>query len=54
MATDPKLAEHYKTSGALFIAVGVDTVMLANGTTALAASVKGDSIELPPPSNGAY
>lgn len=54
LATDLKLAEHYRQVGALFIAVGVDTLMLANGTSALAARVKGDDTIAPKPSNGAY
>lgn len=54
LATDPALAEHYRECGALFIAVGVDTVMLANGTSALAAQYKGSEVEAPKPSNGAY
>lgn len=53
LATDPALAEHYRECGAQFIAIGVDTVMLANSTSALAATVKGN-VEAPKASNGAY
>lgn len=54
LATDLTLAEHYRQCGALFIAVGVDTLMLANGTSALAAKVKRDDTIAPKPSNGVY
>ena len=54
LATDQVLAEHYKNCGALFIAVGVDTVLLANATASLAARFKNEN-EVPlTPSNGAY
>lgn len=53
LATDIKLARHYQDCGALFIAIGVDTLMLANGTTNLVAQVKGDVAETGQ-GNGAY
>jgi 4-hydroxy-2-oxoheptanedioate aldolase len=37
LATDETLARHYLDLGALFVAVGLDTHLLARGTTALAA-----------------
>ena len=39
MATSPELVERYSTAGARFIAVGVDTSLLAATTTALRASL---------------
>jgi len=54
LATETTLANHYKDCGALFIAVGVDTVLLANSTAALAASFKDDIEPVEPTSNGAY
>ncbi|MEH6443583.1 MAG: 4-hydroxy-2-oxoheptanedioate aldolase [Oceanospirillaceae bacterium] len=53
LVTDKALAEHYKHCGAQFIAIGVDTLILANGASALAASVKSD-VKGPAKSNGAY
>ena len=53
LATDKALAEHYRGCGAQFIAIGVDTLVLANGASALAASVKGD-LAAPEPGNGGY
>jgi 4-hydroxy-2-oxoheptanedioate aldolase len=53
LATDKALAEHYRDCGALFIAIGVDTLVLANGASALAASVK-EGVVAPEKSNGAY
>ncbi|GHD42555.1 hypothetical protein GCM10017083_07710 [Thalassobaculum fulvum] len=38
LATDPVLARHYLQLGARFVAVGVDTTLLARSTAALAAS----------------
>jgi 4-hydroxy-2-oxoheptanedioate aldolase len=54
LATDPALADHYKKCGARFIAVGVDTVMLANHSAALAAHYKDDLKQTPATNNGAY
>ncbi len=54
LATDQTLVEHYKNCGALFIAVGVDTVLLANAATSLAAHYKNTDESPLPPSNGAY
>ena len=54
LATDPVLADHYKDCGALFIAVGVDTVMLANNSAALAARYKKELKQAPATNNGAY
>ncbi|WP_457577657.1 4-hydroxy-2-oxoheptanedioate aldolase [Desulfomarina sp.] len=54
LATDQSLAEHYKNCGAQFIAVGVDTILLANATASLAARFKNDDRTPAPPSNGAY
>jgi len=54
LATTPSLAQHYRDCGALFIAVGVDTLLLANETSALAASVKGNETKSPRPTDGAY
>ncbi len=53
LATDKALAEYYRDCGAQFIAIGVDTLVLANGAAALAASVKED-VKAPEASNGAY
>ena len=54
LVTDIELARHYQDCGALFIAVGVDTVVLAQETTTLAKKVKGESVESNAMSNGAY
>lgn len=53
LATDIELAKHYQSCGALFIAVGVDTVILARETANLAALVTGELV-LENNSNGAY
>lgn len=54
LATDPALADHYRDCGALFIAVGVDTVMLASNSAALAARFNKDLEPAPAVNNGAY
>ena len=54
LATDPSLADHYRDCGALFIAIGVDTVMLANNSAELAARFKDDLEQAPTVNNGAY
>ena len=54
LATDPVLVKKYQQCGALFIAVGVDTLVLANSTTALAASYKNPGEAVAPVGNGAY
>jgi len=54
LAADPALAEHYKKCGARFIAVGVDTVMLANQSAALAARFKKELKQPATTNNGAY
>lgn len=41
LATDDKLARRYLELGATFVAVGLDTQILARGTSALAAAFKG-------------
>ncbi len=43
LATDPKMAQRWIDEGAKFVAVGVDTVMLARATSALAAQFKPQS-----------
>ncbi|OUS29559.1 2,4-dihydroxyhept-2-ene-1,7-dioic acid aldolase ['Osedax' symbiont bacterium Rs2_46_30_T18] len=53
LATDKTLAEQYRGCGAQFIAIGVDTLLLANGASALAASVK-DDLTAPEKGNGGY
>lgn len=53
LATDQALATHYQSCGAQFIAIGVDTLVLANGAAELAASVKGRELA-PEASKGAY
>ncbi len=53
LATDPVLINHYRDCGALFIAVGVDTMLLANSTATLAATVKGEESSAPT-GNGGY
>jgi 4-hydroxy-2-oxoheptanedioate aldolase len=40
LVTDPALARAYLASGALFVAVGLDTTLLAGAARALAASFK--------------
>jgi 4-hydroxy-2-oxoheptanedioate aldolase len=40
LATDPTLAQRWIDEGATFVAVGVDTMMLARATSALAAQFK--------------
>ena len=40
LTVDARLARHYLTLGALFVAVGVDTSLLARATRDLAASFK--------------
>lgn len=42
LAADPALAKRYQEQGALFVAVGVDTVLLAKASAALAADFKSD------------
>jgi len=37
---DERLARHYLSLGACFVAVGVDTTLLVRATTALAAQYK--------------
>ncbi|HEY2254847.1 MAG TPA: aldolase/citrate lyase family protein, partial [Variovorax sp.] len=48
------LARKYLEMGALFVAVGLDTNLLARHTTALAASFKGDGAVKPAPAGGTY
>ncbi len=45
LATDPAMARRYLEAGALFVAVGLDTALLAQGALALAKSFK--PIKLP-------
>lgn len=54
LATDLDLAKHYQDCGALFIAAGVDTVLLAKETAKLAKTIKGESTEILDAGNGAY
>lgn len=58
LATDQALAAHYVECGALYVAVGVDTVMLASQTQALAATFiaddNGEAAAEATRSNGAY
>ncbi len=42
LSVNPTLAREYRDAGANFVAVGVDTSMLAKQTTALAESFKDD------------
>ena len=48
LITDEKLARHYLHLGAVFVAVGVDSVILARQTSALAALYKGTPTETTP------
>jgi len=43
LITDPLLAQHYLDLGALFVAVGVDTTLLVNAASGLAARFKKDT-----------
>lgn len=52
LSVDPKLARDYQAQGALFIAVGVDTVLLARSAAALAAEFKSELKQSPQPSAG--
>lgn len=55
LATDQKLAKHYIQLGANFVAVGVDTMLLANGTTALVQQFRSSNNTASDiQSNGAY
>jgi 4-hydroxy-2-oxoheptanedioate aldolase len=53
LATDPQLARHYLGLGAMFVAVGVDTTLLASAARKLAASFK-DSVPQSPERNSGY
>ena len=53
LATDPTLAEAYMQQGANFVAVGVDTLLLAQATSALVRRFKSDA-KLEPDSGGTY
>ncbi|AHG21078.1 4-hydroxy-2-oxo-heptane-1,7-dioate aldolase [Chania multitudinisentens RB-25] len=50
LTAQPALAEHYLESGALFVAVGVDTTLLARAAESLASRFKQDKPTLQPPS----
>ncbi len=51
LATDENLAKHYLSLGATFVAVGLDTNLLARATTALAATFKSAATVTAPPGN---
>ncbi|WP_413206661.1 4-hydroxy-2-oxoheptanedioate aldolase [Rhodospirillum sp. A1_3_36] len=53
LSATPEMSRTYLDAGALFVAVGVDTVLLARATSALAASYK-EAIDVLGKSNGAY
>lgn len=53
LAAAPDLARHYIASGAVFCAVGVDTVLYARATSALAAAFK-DDVRAPGAAGAAY
>jgi 4-hydroxy-2-oxoheptanedioate aldolase len=54
LCADETLARHYVSMGARFVAVGVDTTILARATSALAASFKAERSAQQPQSTGAY
>lgn len=49
-----ELAQHYLASGALFVAVGVDTTLLVRAADSLLSSFKQDKAAEPPPSQSVY
>jgi 4-hydroxy-2-oxoheptanedioate aldolase len=53
LSPDPQLARHYLGLGALFVAVGVDTTLLASAARNLARSFK-DGDSLSPERNSGY
>lgn len=54
LVTDPELIKRYQTCGALFIAVGVDTVLLAKAAALLATEVKTDLPRISTKPSAAY
>jgi 4-hydroxy-2-oxoheptanedioate aldolase len=54
LATDSELARHYVKAGASFVAVGVDTSLLARATRQLAAAFKSPGQAGPEPKSGGY
>lgn len=54
LTPDEKLAKHYLSLGALFVAVGLDTQILVRQTTALAAHFKAEVGEIAPGKGSTY
>ncbi|OJT35985.1 4-hydroxy-2-oxoheptanedioate aldolase [Serratia plymuthica] len=54
LMANPQLAQHYLASGALFVAVGVDTTLLARAAESLASRFKQDLPPAQPQSPGVY
>lgn len=54
LSPDETLARRYLELGATFVAVGLDMTLLARGTSALAASFKGQAPVAAPPAGGVY
>jgi 4-hydroxy-2-oxoheptanedioate aldolase len=54
LAADPKLARNYVGCGAVFVALGVDTVLLSKAARALIAQFKGAELAPPAPPGAAY
>ena len=54
LSPDEKLAQHYLSLGALFVAVGLDTQILMRQTTALAARFKGLTAPAAPAKGNPY
>ena len=54
LSPDETLARRYLALGATFVAVGLDMTVLARGTSALAASFKGQAPVAAPPSGSVY
>lgn len=52
LTTDEAQARHYLALGAVFVAVGLDTQILARQTSALAARFKADAPAVPAPAKG--
>lgn len=52
LTTDEAQARHYLALGAVFVAVGLDTQILARQTSALAARFKADAPAMPAPAPG--
>ena len=54
LTPDEKLAQHYLSLGAVFVAVGLDTQILMRQTTALAARFKADVSAIAPAKGATY